>query len=400
MEMQNCYSVTQINELVKSVFDNIPLFNKITLKGEISNYRGRNKSGHLYFSLKDDKCSINAVIFKFDSYSLDFEPKNGDEVIVTGSISSYPPSGTYQIICRSMSLYGKGLQLLKKQALKEKLYKEGIFDASHKKEIPSFPENIAIITGKNSAAAKDFEFNLLRRFPLVNIKIFYSLVQGMEAPKDLIKNLSLAINSKPDVIIIGRGGGSEDDLEAFDNEELVLAIYKCNIPIISAVGHEINQSLCDLVADKYASTPTGACEIAVPDINDILEDLKQYNSLLKTSITRLISSKENALLRLKNEECLTNIENIFGIYQEKINAFKERLYSSLNYKINTCSKQIEYLAHSLELVNPTNILKKGFTITYLDNGKILKSIEDVHGDSIIKTKVADGIIKSIVKEKK
>lgn len=398
MEQENCYSITQINELVKSVFDNIPLFNKLMIKGEISNYRGKNKSGHLYFSLKDDKCVISAVMFKFDTYNLDFEPKNGDEVIVTGSISSYPPSGTYQVICRSMSLYGKGLQLLKKQALKEKLYKQGIFDKEHKLNIPSFPEKIAIITGKNSAAAKDFEFNLNRRFPLANIDIFYSLVQGEEAPKDLIKNLNSAIKSNPHLIIIGRGGGSEDDLSAFDDEELVLAIYKANIPIISAVGHEINQSLCDLVADAYASTPTGACEIAVPDINDVITDIKQTQSYLQSAMKRIIANKEKELLLLSKSTCLLNIQNIFTLYHQKLDSYKEKINNALIYKINNVQNEFNHLVKTLDLVNPQNILKKGFSITYSNDGKILKDMSKIKVGDTIKTKVVDGEIVSNVKE--
>lgn len=398
MELENCYSVTQINEIVKSVFDNIPLFNKLTLKGEISNYRGKNKSGHLYFSLKDEKSAISAVMFKYDTYNLDFEPKNGDEVIVTGSLSSYAPSGTYQIICRSISLYGKGLLLLKKQALKEKLFKMGIFDKEHKKNIPPFPQKIAIITGKNSAAAKDFEFNLNRRFPITKIDIFYSLVQGEEAPKDLIKNLNNAINSNPDLIIIGRGGGSEDDLNAFDNEELVLAIYNSNIPVISAVGHEINLSLCDLVADAYASTPTGACEIAVPDINDVILDLSQKENYLYTLINKVITKKENELLKLSKSKCLVDIQNIFILYHEKINNYKEKIQKSLNYKINNAINELNYKIKTLELVNPQNILKKGFSITYTSDGKIVKDISCVNENDAIKTKIGNGEIISTVKE--
>ena len=187
------YSISQINEYIKVLFDNTATLKNIYLKGEISNYRGRNKAGHIYFTLKDEKCSLNAVLFKYDSFSLDFEPKNGDEVLVFGSISSYPPSGTYQIICKNISLFGIGDSYLKKELLKKKLFQEGIFNSEHKKSLPLYPSKIAVITGKNSAAALDFEFNLKRRFPLVDVIIISSLVQGENAAKDLIKNLKEAL---------------------------------------------------------------------------------------------------------------------------------------------------------------------------------------------------------------
>ena len=298
------YSISQINEYIKVLFDNTITLKGIYLKGEISNYKGRNKSGHIYFTLKDDKSSLNAVLFKYDSFSLNFEPKNGDEVLVYGSISSYPPSGTYQIICKSITPYGVGASFLKKEALKQKLFKEGIFDSEHKKKIPAFPMKIGIITAKNSAAALDFDFNIKRRFPLVETIFYFSLVQGENAAADLIKNLTKADNDNLDLLIIGRGGGASEDLSAFDDENLVRCIYNLKTPIISAVGHEINQSLCDLVSDKYASTPTGAAEMAVPDVEDILTDLRQQKSYLDSLLMSKIAVLENKILSIKPRKYL------------------------------------------------------------------------------------------------
>jgi len=398
METKNYYSVSQVNEYIKDIFDNIQPLRNITIRGEISNCRGKNKSGHIYFSLKDDNCIINAVIFKFDTLKLTFEPKNGDDVIVTGSISSYPPNGTYQIVIKEAHLFGKGELLLKKEMLKQKLFNEGLFDESNKKELPPYPEKIAIITGKNSAAARDFEFNLKRRFPICEISIFYSLVQGVEAPKDLIFNLKKAEESNPDVIIIGRGGGSTDDLNAFDDEDLVRALYDCKIPTISAVGHEINQSLCDLVCDVHVSTPTGAAEAAVPDINDILEDISQTNIYLKTLIDRKIKDYEDIINRLSSSKYFSQIDLIFNNYLEKVNRFEKTIKGKIDYLIDLNKSKLDLLKSKIDLSNPTNILNKGYSITFSEDGKVVKDINQLSTGERISVRVANGTIKSKVEE--
>lgn len=395
------YSISQVNEYIKVLFDNTITLKNIYLKGEISNYKGRNKSGHIYFTLKDDKCSINAVLFKYDTFSLDFEPKNGDEVLVLGSISSYPPSGTYQIICKNVSLFGVGDSYLKKELLKKKLFQEGIFNIEHKKQIPSCPINIGIITGKNSAAALDFEFNLKRRFPLANVTIIPSLVQGENAAQDLIKNLTLADEKSYDLLIIGRGGGASEDLSAFDDEGLVRCIYNLKTPIISAVGHEINQTLCDLVADKYASTPTGAAEIAVPNIEDVLYDLSQTKNYLESLINSKITNLENRILKIKNLKYFQNIEGIYETYSNKISSLKDLLNLKISNYLDNFQKKIDLEKRSLELLNPNNLLKKGYSIVTDKDGRVVSSLDNVNIDDSLNIKISDGKIltKVVSKEK-
>lgn len=395
------YSISQVNEYIKVLFDNTITLKNIYLKGEISNYKGRNKSGHIYFTLKDDKCSINAVLFKYDTFSLDFEPKNGDEVLVLGSISSYPPSGTYQIICKNVSLFGVGDSYLKKELLKKKLFQEGIFNIEHKKQIPSYPINIGIITGKNSAAALDFEFNLKRRFPLANVTIIPSLVQGENAAQDLIKNLTLADEKSYDLLIIGRGGGASEDLSAFDDEGLVRCIYNLKTPIISAVGHEINQTLCDLVADKYASTPTGAAEIAVPNIEDVLYDLSQTKNYLESLINSKITNLENRILKIKNLKYFQNIEGIYETYSNKISSLKDLLNLKISNYLDNFQKKIDLEKRSLELLNPNNLLKKGYSIVTDKDGRVVSSLDNVNIDDSLNIKISDGKIltKVVSKEK-
>lgn len=395
------YSISQVNEYIKVLFDNTITLKNIYLKGEISNYKGRNKSGHIYFTLKDDKCSINAVLFKYDTFSLDFEPKNGDEVLVLGSISSYTPSGTYQIICKNVSLFGVGDSYLKKELLKKKLFQEGIFNIEHKKQIPSYPINIGIITGKNSAAALDFEFNLKRRFPLANVTIIPSLVQGENAAQDLIKNLTLADEKSYDLLIIGRGGGASEDLSAFDDEGLVRCIYNLKTPIISAVGHEINQTLCDLVADKYASTPTGAAEIAVPNIEDVLYDLSQTKNYLESLINSKITNLENRILKIKNLKYFQNIEGIYETYSNKISSLKDLLNLKISNYLDNFQKKIDLEKRSLELLNPNNLLKKGYSIVTDKDGRVVSSLDNVNIDDSLNIKISDGKIltKVVSKEK-
>ncbi len=395
------YSISQVNEYIKVLFDNTITLKNIYLKGEISNYKGRNKSGHIYFTLKDDKCSINAVLFKYDTFSLDFEPKNGDEVLVLGSISSYPPSGTYQIICKNVSLFGVGDSYLKKELLKKKLFQEGIFNIEHKKQIPSYPINIGIITAKNSAAALDFEFNLKRRFPLANVTIIPSLVQGENAAQDLIKNLTLADEKSYDLLIIGRGGGASEDLSAFDDEGLVRCIYNLKTPIISAVGHEINQTLCDLVADKYASTPTGAAEIAVPNIEDVLYDLSQTKNYLESLINSKITNLENRILKIKNLKYFQNIEGIYETYSNKISSLKDLLNLKISNYLDNFQKKIDLEKRSLELLNPNNLLKKGYSIVTDKDGRVVSSLDNVNIDDSLNIKISDGKIltKVVSKEK-
>ena len=394
MKIENCYSVSEINTIVKGIFK-YPLFQNITIKGEISNYRGRNKSGHIYFSLKDEKSVINVAIFRNDTYALNFEPKNGDFVYAFGDLSSYPPSGTYQLICKEMMLQGQGDLFLKKELLKEKLSKEGLFLEEHKKELPKYPESITIITGKNSAAAKDFEFNINRRYPISKVTTYYTLVQGHDAPREIIKALHEAENSNPDVIILGRGGGSSDDLIAFDDENLVREVYNCKIPIITAIGHEINLSLCDLVADKHASTPTGAAELAVPNIEDVLKNLFQIGSYSYSLIKNKLSTFESRLSTIKSKKCFADVEYVF---EDRIN-FLQNTKITINSLINTCLdknlKRIEILSTKLHLVNPSNILDKGYSLLFTKDGEVVKEINELkNGDDIlIKTRGGKIIVK-------
>lgn len=391
-------SVSELNNYIKLLFDNTPTLRNIALHGEISNYNGVNRSGHIYFSLKDDKSVIKAVMFKYDTFSLSFTPKDGDNVILYGNVSSYAPSGTYQIIVKKIELFGQGELLLKKQQLIAKLEKAGYFDEKHKLPLPNYPKSIAIITGKNSAACVDIVTNINRRYPLVDITVFYSLVQGNDAPKDLIKNLKNAIKSQPDIIIIGRGGGSLEDLSAFDDEDLVNEIYNCKIPIISAVGHEINRSICDFVADKYVSTPTGAAEAAVPYKIDLLENLATTKDLLNSIVNRKIGDFENQLSLLKSNPNLQNINHIYEQLSTKLLNTKKEINTIVTNKFINFQNNLSNYKNLLSALNPNNLLNKGYSIVFKTD-VIVKSTKNVNEYDDLKIKVADGTIFVKVKEK-
>jgi len=398
MEERTYYSISEINEIVHELFHNIPAFQSICLKGEISNFKGANNKGHLYFTLKDANSSINASLFKYDSYSLTFQPKNGDEVIVTGSLELYKVTGSYQIIIKTMELCGEGALLLKKKQLKEKLFKAGYFDAEHKKTLPKYPEHIAVITGKNSAAALDFEYNLNRRWPLAEVDIIPSLVQGEEASKELIKHLKECDKGQYDVIIIGRGGGAIEDLNAFDDEELVKTIFDLNTPIISAVGHQINQSLCDLTADYYASTPTGAAEIAVPNIDEVLDDLEQEAYSLYILLNRKIENAEAKFLNLKNKKILIDLGSKYESQLNKLELIKEKLNRLIELKIKKYEFDLEKLKSKTNLLNVTEVLNKGYSIIYSDKDEIITDIKKIEVNSNLKIKTKDGTLKVKVED--
>ncbi len=393
---KHTFSVFELNSLIKEIFDSTPIFKNILVKGEISNWKGKNSSGHIYFSLKDDKSTIKCVMFKYDTFSLSKDYKDGDEVILTCSLSSYPAGGTYQLIVKNIKREGDGDLLLKRLELIKKLEKEGFFDQSRKKKLPTFPYKIGIIVGYNSAASKDLEINIIRRWPLVELNFYYSLVQGKEAPLDLIKNIKRADSDENDVLIIARGGGSLEDLSCFDDEDLIRVIATLKTPLISAVGHEINRSITDFIADKYASTPTGAAEIVVPNKEEILEDLSQDKEYLNSIIKNYLSNYEHKIEILKNNKSLISLDKIYDSYFEKIEKYKisiDNIYTSYLDKIFNKIKNLSLLSESF---NPYNILNKGYCIIKNDNNEIiyesnlLKNEEDaeiIFKDKTVKTKI-------------
>lgn len=380
------FNVTEINQLIKDVFESSPYFKNISIKGEISNRKGRNISGHIYFSLKDNQSTIKCVMFKYDALYLKEDIKDGDKVTLYGSISVYTPSGSYQFIVKRIEKEGLGDILLRKKLLIEKLNKEGLFNIEHKKEIPEFPNKIGIIVGKNSAAAKDLEFNISRRWPLAKITFYYSLVQGELASRDIISKLEIADNDNNDVLILARGGGSIEDLSAFDDESLARSVYALKTPLISAVGHEINKSIVDLVSDKYASTPTGAAEIAVPNKQEVLDDLNQEQNYINSLVLNYYNKLQSTLNILINNKNITSINSIQENLFSKLNLLEQKIQTKSNMYYEKISSNLTLKEKIVNTLNPYNILDKGYSIIQNDQGNVISEstkLKDKNNATII-----------------
>ncbi len=391
-------TVTDLNNYIKTVVDNDRFLNYVTIKGEISNLKFHTR-GHLYFSLKDETSKINAVMFNYQSYSLPFTPKDGMNVCVKGKINVFVGGGSYQITVSSMMEDGIGNLYILFEELKRKLSSEGLFSEEAKKPIPRIPRKIGVITAPTGAAVRDIITTINRRFPLSEIIVFPALVQGDGAKDSIVKMLEVADKSEVDVIILGRGGGSIEDLWAFNEEAVARAIYKTNKPVVSAVGHEIDYTISDFVADLRAPTPTAAAELVVPSKLEIERYLSDYKSRIINVITRKIKNYEEVLNKYKNNYILNNPLSMYEIEEQKLDNLVENLNRIIKYKLEKMSDYISSLKTKLDLLNPNNILDKGYSVT-LKNGKILKDINDLKESDEITTKLKNGIVTSIVKEVK
>ncbi len=409
-------TVTDINNYIKNIVDGDFFLSNVTLKGEISNLKFHTR-GHLYFSLKDENSKINAVMFNYKNLGLNFIPKDGMNVIVKGKVSVFTTGGSYQITVSNMKEDGIGNLYILFEELKRRLEREGLFSPEHKKKLPRIPKKVGVITAATGAAVKDIISTINRRFPLTEIILFPTLVQGVGAKENIVKMINEANESDVDVIILGRGGGSIEDLWAFNEEIVARAIYNSNKPIVSAVGHEIDFTISDFVSDMRAPTPTGAAELVVPSKVEIQSYLNDYKGRIISVINKKIKSYTDTFSKLKNTYILKNPISMYEIDEQKLDNMLEKLGSIMTYKLerekselNNLSKMIspnmlnrldkekiklENIETKLNLLNPENILKKGYSLTLVE-GKIVKSINSVKKGNIIDTKFSDGIIKSEV----
>ena len=368
--MQDKYiSITKLNNYLKAMFDNNPHLQKVYLKGEISNFKGHTR-GHLYFTLKDENSRLSAVMFAGNTHNLSFKPEDGMNVLVEGRVSTYPATGAYQIYVEKMELDGLGNLYIEYEKLKKKLAAEGLFDEKYKKKIPAYPIKIGIITAPTGAAIKDILSTIKRRFPICETILFPCLVQGEYAKEDIVKQLKCADEYNLDVIICGRGGGSIEDLWAFNEEIVARAIFDCNTPIISAVGHEIDFTIADFVADLRAPTPTGAAEMAVPTIEEVNYKIKNLTIRSSKCLSNMIKLKTDRLNLIKTSYILKNPFAMYEIKEQKL----DNLIESLNIKIKNLLEnkkhQMLLATKTLKLVNPLNILENGYSLVTKDNNVI------------------------------
>ena len=406
-------TVTQINRYIKYKIDNDVNLNEVFLKGEISNFKEHSR-GHFYFTLKDEGSRINAIMFASSARNIKFTPQDGMKVLVTGKISVFESTGQYQIYVNEMIEDGVGNLYIAYEQLKKKLEAEGLFREDHKKRIPKIPKRIGVVTAPTGAAIKDIISTIKRRWPLTEIYLFPSLVQGDAAKDDIVRQIKRAEEYMLDTLIVGRGGGSIEDLWAFNEEVVARAIYDCSIPVISAVGHEIDFTIADFVADLRAPTPTGAAEMTVPELKDMVNLLNQIKIRLNNSITNQIKRDRRKLIELTSRNIL---KNPMSIYQTKEMIFSnslERLKYSLNNLINVKEKSFLSVKSSYILCNPYKILdkksnkylqliskletlsplltlKRGYTMTKVGD-KVINSSKKIKKDDIINVEFSDGCV--------
>ena len=410
-------TVTALTRYIKYKIDSDEHLRQVFLRGEISNFKSHT-TGHLYFSLKDETSKINAIMFNTNAKKIEFKPADGMKVLIVGRISVYEATGNYQIYVDEMIQDGVGNLYLEFEKLKKKLAEEGLFDKSKKKSIPLFPEKIGIVTAPTGAAIKDILSTIKRRYPVCKTYLFPSLVQGEFAKDDIVKKIKLAQTYDLDVLIVGRGGGSIEDLWPFNEEVVARAIFDCKIPVISAVGHEVDFTIADFVADLRAPTPTGAAELAVPNIFDVIKQINNFKIRLNENINTKINYQKLKLDSIKSSFVIKNPMLMYENKKQKIDQLFENL--NKNIFINVSKKRMEldniknhyilknpivlyekkkdYLSNliqKLELVNPLNILKKVYTLTYVED-KLIKNIKDVKIDDTIKIRLSDGFIISKV----
>lgn len=394
MDSLGFLSVSDVNAYLKRLCVNDENLHGIFVKGEISNFLDHPKLGHLYFTLKDEKCAIKAVMFKGSRWRLKFKPQNGMKVVLFGSINVFERDGIFQIIADDMQPDGIGALHIAYEQLKEKLAREGYFAEEHKKPISSLPRRIGVITAKSGAAVRDILNIIGRRYPLATVVVIDSLVQGAGAAPNLCKAVSMAEHLSLDTLIIGRGGGSLEDLWAFNDEGLARAIYNCNVPVISAVGHETDFTICDFVADLRAPTPSAAAELAVPDIRQIAAYIDNRRNLLYTVCSGQLAAGQkdlqNLAVRLNTRSPQEYVKN----RGEVLLNLQKRLMQAQKGKMELISQRFAHAVSSLQAVSPLHTIARGYSITYNDQGNILKSTRGLHPGGQITTRLKDGTVKS------
>lgn len=418
--MQDKYlSIGAITRYLKSRFDQDANLQKVYLKGEISNFKAHT-SGHFYFSLKDETSKINAIMFRSNVSKVSFKPADGMKVLVSGRISVYEASGGYQIYVDEMEEDGVGNLYEAFEKLKKKLSTEGLFDESHKFSIPKYPKRIGVVTASTGAAIRDILTTIKRRYPICEVILFPTLVQGEGAKESIVSNIRKAKDYDLDVLIVGRGGGSIEDLWAFNEEIVARAIYDSKIPIISAVGHEIDFTISDFVADLRAPTPTAAAELAVPNLSDVIKYIDGLSIRLNESINKKIKFQKLYLDSIKNSFVIKNPMIMFDNKKQKLDLIVDKINNLIIKNVDNKKKKLDEIKKSyiivnpkflyndaranllnitnkLELLNPLGILSRGYSITTINDCSI-KSIGDVKKDDSIKVRVTDGRIMAKVTE--
>lgn len=415
---EKTFTVSEINSYINRKLKMDPNLKNIYIKGELSNYKSY-PSGHSYFTLKDENSQISGVMFKgFKDKFLNFEPENGMKVIIKGKIEVYVKNGKYQLYATKMTEDGMGNLHIAYEQLKKKLNKEGLFDDAHKKEIPKYPKRIGVVTAQTGAAIRDIITTIKKRYPICEILVFSTLVQGDQAAAEIVSQINHAQEYDLDTLIVGRGGGSIEDLWPFNEEIVAHAIYNCKIPVISAVGHEIDYTISDFVADKRAPTPTGGAVLAVPDITEVKNNINQLSDNINKIISDKISQNKTTLKHISEKQILKNPKSIYEIKGMDLDSLMDKLNFASKNIINENKTKLFRLENSIVLKNPTEItrskreiflknfeklevlnplktLKRGYTLAK-SNDKVISSAKDVEIGDQIDIEFDDGIVNTKV----
>ena len=381
--VDNIFSVSELNGYIKDLLDLDDILAGLRVRGELSNYR-MYPSGHHYFTMKDTEGALRCVMFKSSASKLRFRPENGMSVIAYGKVAVYPRDGVYQLYVNELTPDGVGDLYVAFEQLKEKLLKEGLFDERHKKPLPRYPAAIAVITSSAGAAVRDIIRVLRMRWPMTKVIIMPVRVQGIEAPMEIATAIKYAnANNVADLVITGRGGGSIEDLQAFNDERVARAIFESEIPVISAVGHEPDVTISDFVADMRAATPSNAAEIAVPDINEARDALAAADTRVRQTIGRELTRRRQRLDELSNRRVLQSPKNYLDDRRQRIDHSQDRLLIAMQRKIYTDREKYARLAAALDAMSPLKVLGRGYAIARNEAGAVIKKSTDVKpGDKL------------------
>ena len=398
--MPQILSITQVNEYIQGKMNADPLLAQVAVRGEISNYKCY-PSGHHYFTLKDEASALKCVMFKGNAMGLRFRPANGMKVIAFGRISVYPRDGAYQLYCSAMSVDGVGDLYAAFEQLKAKLAAKGLFDPEKKKKLPKYPGTIGIVTSSAGAAIHDILRILRKRYPLAQVKLLPVRVQGVEAPEEIAGAIRYAnAHRLADLLIVGRGGGSLEDLWAFNDERVAYAIYESEIPIISAVGHEPDVTIADYVADLRAATPSNGAELAVPDREALLQNLDALNASMAAALNRQLKLAGQRLDALAASPALRSPTAYLDRKSKDLQLLQNRLVSAQERTIAGSNARFVSLVAKLDAMSPLKVLSRGYTIAHTQEGALLRSVKQTAPNDIITVSVSDGeITASVLKAK-
>lgn len=396
---QNVLSITQLNEYIRSKMDTDDLLNQVAVRGEISNYK-MYPSGHHYFTLKDESSALRCVMFKGNAVRLRFRPENGMKVIAMGKVSVFPRDGAYQLYCSAMAMDGVGDLYAAFEQLKRKLSAQGLFDPAHKKALPRYPGTIGIITSSAGAAIHDMLRILQKRYPLSKIRILPVRVQGTEAPGEISAAIRYANHYHlADLLIVGRGGGSIEDLWAFNDERVAYAIYQSEIPVISAVGHEPDVTISDYVADMRAATPSNAAEIAVPDQDALRQNLDSISAAMATALNRQMKAARQHLTILSQSPALCSPVGYINQREQVLSVLKNRLITAQSNNISRKNQRYVSAVSKLDAMSPLKVLTRGYSMAQNSRGEVIRSVSQVDLGERIQIALSDGTLSATVMNK-